>query len=48
MILKIWRWFYGFKYEWEEYHREEYRNGTLFLFKCNKTGRFKKIWLGGD
>lgn len=46
MLLDFIRYIWGYNYQWEEYFRTEYKNGTQFLFICKKTGKMKKVWMG--
>lgn len=46
MLLTIFRFLWGYNYEWEEYERFTFNNGIEILFICKKTGRMKKVFIG--
>ena len=46
MILTFLRILFGFKWEWSLVSKQEYANGTYFLFICKRSGRIKKVWMG--
>lgn len=46
MLINLLRIIFGYKWEWEEYHRHEFTNGTQILFICKKTGRMKQVFVG--
>lgn len=45
MVLRLFRFLWGYKYEWEEYERLYYSDGVDILFICKKSGRMKIVEL---
>lgn len=45
MILSLFRFLWGYTYEWEEYERVSYTDGVDILFICKKSGRMKIVKL---
>ena len=46
MILKIWRFLYGYNYQWEEIERIEFTDGYKIFYICKKSGTMKVVLFG--